>query len=76
MRLTIKGQVTIPREIRDYLSVSPYDEVEFVVKNGNVLLVKSDRFTGELREHLRKIRGQGLAQINTDDIMKITRGEL
>ena len=30
MRLTIKGQVTIPKQIRDHLGIGPGSEVEFV----------------------------------------------
>ena len=38
--LTQKGQVTIPKAIRDVLGLQPGTEVEFVVMNGMVMLRK------------------------------------
>lgn len=40
-RLTSKGQVTIPKEVRDELGLAPGDDVEFVVDRGVVHLRKS-----------------------------------
>ena len=37
-KLTSKGQTTIPKEIRDYLSLEPGDRVLFLVKDGNVVV--------------------------------------
>lgn len=75
MRLTTKGQVTIPRDIREYLAVAPHDEVDFIVKDGQVILVKSDRSADRFREHLKKTRGRGTVGMSTDEIMRLTRGE-
>lgn len=75
MRLTTKGQVTIPRDIREHLAVAPHDEVDFIVKDGQVILVKSDRSADRFREHLKKIRGKGTVGMSTDEIMRLTRGE-
>ncbi|AOF90001.1 AbrB/MazE/SpoVT family DNA-binding domain-containing protein [Sinorhizobium sp. RAC02] len=40
MRVTEKGQVTIPKPIRDRLDIEPGSEVDFVVSEGGVMLVK------------------------------------
>lgn len=40
-RITQKGQVTIPREIRDQFSFSPGTDVEFEIRNHEVVIVKS-----------------------------------
>ncbi|GAB1540269.1 AbrB/MazE/SpoVT family DNA-binding domain-containing protein [Scytonema sp. NUACC21] len=38
--VTIKGQVTIPKEIRDYLKIETGSKIEFVVdENGDVKIV-------------------------------------
>lgn len=42
MRVTSKGQVTIPKEIRDHLGIGPGSEVDFVESDGTVLLVSLD----------------------------------
>ncbi|GBC70187.1 hypothetical protein HRbin01_01897 [archaeon HR01] len=39
--LSEKGQVTIPKEIREYLGVKPGDKVLFLVEEGKVILVKA-----------------------------------
>ncbi len=36
--VTSKGQVTIPKAIRDFLRIQPNDRVEFVVENGQVVV--------------------------------------
>jgi AbrB family looped-hinge helix DNA binding protein len=43
MRVTEKGQVTIPKEIRDRLKIGPGSEVDFRVLETGVMLVKSSR---------------------------------
>ena len=40
MRVTSKGQVTIPREILEFLGIMPSTEVDFIEENGRVYLVK------------------------------------
>lgn len=75
MRLTIKGQVTIPKDIREHLTIAPYDEVDFIIKDGQVILVKSDHSVNRFQEHLKKIRGKGTVEMSTDEIMQLTRGE-
>lgn len=39
--LSGKGQVTIPKEVRDYLAVKPGDKVLFVIEDGRVILTKA-----------------------------------
>jgi AbrB family looped-hinge helix DNA binding protein len=81
MRITSKGQVTIPQEIRERFGFMPETEVDFVVEDesGRVYLVEADgprrrKTRGELLvEHLLRHRpGPGLT---TDEIMALTRGE-
>jgi len=71
MRVTSKGQVTIPKNIREQLGILPNSEVEFVPENGRVYLIK-----GELEDSpIRRLRGAGSVQMTTDEIMALTRGE-
>lgn len=37
--VTSKGQVTIPKAIRDFLNISPNDRVDFTKEGGRVILV-------------------------------------
>lgn len=75
MRITSKGQVTIPQDIRDQLGLLPHTEVEFEVRGQAVLLRKARarRPRGRMvREHLR---GRGDVGLSTDEILALTRGE-
>jgi AbrB family looped-hinge helix DNA binding protein len=40
MRVTEKGQVTIPKDVRDHLGIAPGSDVDFVVVDAGVMLVK------------------------------------
>jgi len=76
MRITSKGQVTIPVEIRERFGLLPETEVEFVVVGSSVRLRKkpaSRRSRGaRLVSHLR---GRGNVSMSTDEILALTRGE-
>jgi AbrB family looped-hinge helix DNA binding protein len=77
MRITSKGQVTIPKGIRDEFGLLPGTEVEFIVKGGQVKVRKleGDRTRGqETVERLKSASG-GDIDMSTDEIMRLTRGE-
>ena len=76
MKLTIKGQVTIPRKIREHLSLSPYDDIDFVIKDGEVVLIKNPDSRNSFQHHINnKMRGKGRINMTTDEIMRLTRDE-
>ncbi len=75
MRITSKGQVTIPQPIRDRFGFFPETEVDFVVRGDKVHLVKA---TDEHREGrgariVRRLRRSGTVRMTTDEIMALTR---
>lgn len=75
MKVTTKGQVTIPLDIREKLNIRPGSEVEFEVQ-GNVIriiAVKSERSGG--RHIVDRLRGRASVKMTTDEIMALTRGE-
>lgn len=74
MKITTKGQVTIPIEIRERLGLLPHTEVEFEVVNGWVRMQKAE---GSNRGHrlVEHMRGRGDVHMTTDEIMALTRGE-
>lgn len=79
MRITSKGQVTIPIAIREQLGLLPETEVEFVVDGDAVRIVKAASPGTETRGQravrlLREARGRGVG-LTTDEILKLTRGE-
>ncbi len=73
--LTTKGQVTIPKPIRDRLGLGPGSTVEFEIEeDGRVLLRPADR-TVPARSRFERLRGRATAGMSTDQIMALTRGE-
>jgi AbrB family looped-hinge helix DNA binding protein len=74
MRITSKGQVTIPVEIRERLGLLPNSEVEFEVA-GNVVRIKkaTRRRHGRGRSLVAHLRGRGTVRLSTDEILALTR---
>ena len=72
--VTSKGQVTIPKPVRDRLGIKPGNAVEFqLAEDGHVVLMKvGGRRPLSRFEVLRGRAGKGLS---TDQIMALTRGE-
>ncbi|MBW1815331.1 MAG: AbrB/MazE/SpoVT family DNA-binding domain-containing protein [Deltaproteobacteria bacterium] len=72
MRVTIKGQVTIPQEIREKLGITPAVEIDFIEEKNRVYLVK--RKGQPKKTHtFRKMRGIANVKMTTDEIMALTR---
>jgi AbrB family looped-hinge helix DNA binding protein len=75
MRVTSKGQVTIPREVREELGLLPHTEVEFEVRDGVAYIVKAEGKSGRGNAVVGRLRGKGSVRLSTDQIMALTRGE-
>jgi antitoxin PrlF len=74
-RVTRKGQVTIPKRIRDYLRIEPGSLVEFeVISDRRVALVKQGATVLE-PDRFEKIRGTATTKLTTDEIMAMLRGD-
>ncbi len=71
MRVTVKGQVTIPRNVRESLGIKPETEIDFIEDNGKFYIIKTDEtaISGELK----RFRGIATARMSTDEIMHLTR---
>ena len=73
MRITTKGQVTIPIEIRERLGLTPETEVEFAVKGDAVQIKKASRPSGRGRKLIEHMKGKATVKMSTDEIMAQTR---
>ena len=71
MRVTVKGQVTIPRGIREALGIAPETEIDFIEEDGRFYIVKTD--APKMQGKFKKFRGIATANMSTDEIMKLTR---
>jgi antitoxin PrlF len=76
-QVTVKGQVTIPKRIRQHLGIKPGSGVEFEVgPNGDVVLRKAGRARSTARRsRFAQFRGTATVKLSTEEIMALTRGE-
>jgi AbrB family looped-hinge helix DNA binding protein len=71
MRVTQKGQVTIPLEVRQALGIHPGSDVQFRIEEEGVrLVVDPERAAKEIAG----MRGAGSGELSTDEILALTRG--
>ncbi len=76
MRITSKGQVTIPVEIRERLGLLPNTEVRFEVEGNTVRIVREESPSGSRGQRLlERMRGRATSRMSTEEIMALTRGE-
>jgi AbrB family looped-hinge helix DNA binding protein len=74
MRITSKGQVTIPQDIRERAGLLPHTEVEFVYDGKTVQIVRADRKKQSRGARLvQHMQGRGTIKLTTDEIMAMTR---
>ena len=73
MRITSKGQVTIPLAIRRRAGLWPNTEVSFAMTRGGVVLKKVMTPDGRGRRLVDHMRGKSTTRMSTDQIMALTR---
>ncbi len=76
MRITSKGQVTIPQDIREKTGLLPNTEVKFEYVRGKVILKPAGKRQSRGEYAVQRLRGT-LKHLNmtTDELMALTRGE-
>lgn len=74
-QITVKGQVTIPKKVREYLGIGPGSGVEFDVNaTGEVLLRKAGPPAKRAHSRFAALRGTRKTGMNTDQILNLLRG--
>jgi antitoxin PrlF len=77
--VTTKGQVTIPKKVREHLDIGPGSVVEFEpAADGRVFLVKKGdkrKATKRPQSRFGALRGVATVKMTTRQIMALTRGE-
>ena len=75
MRVTSKGQVTIPQEVRKKMGIHPAEtEVEFILDKDGRCYLKKLRSKKDRPSRFRTAYKAGKLRLGTDEIMKLTRG--
>lgn len=78
MRITTKGQVTIPQNVRDFAGFQPGTDVEFIIgDDGVVRVIAAGQGGGERASRLETaiagLRGSADTGLSTAEIMALTR---
>lgn len=75
--LTVKGQVTIPKHIRDAVGLTPGTRVEFVIDDrGNVVIEKADRVRAtDIQDRFSAAIGKATIPWRSDELMRLLRGD-
>jgi antitoxin PrlF len=73
--VTSKGQVTIPKPVRDHLGIGPGSQIAFRrAEDGSIVIEKADA-TGRQPSRFAKVRGSAGPGMTTDELMTLLRGE-
>ena len=72
MKVTTKGQVTIPLHIRESFGILPNTEVDFKVEKQRIYIERSNGSLSKQNSY-KRLRGVGTVKMTTDEIMKLTR---
>ena len=75
VKITSKGQVTIPLPIRSEFGLKPGTDVEFVAEAGKVILRARRKRRNPVDDWLQEATGVARGKTTTAKIMKLTRGE-
>lgn len=74
MRITTKGQVTIPQHIRKALGLMANTEVDFILEGSTVRLVKAKGSMSRGKAAVTNLKATADVKMTTDQIMALTRG--
>lgn len=73
--VTSKGQVTIPKPVRDHLGIAPGSRVAFRrASDGSIVIEKADG-TDRSQSRFAKVRGSAGPGMSTDELMALLRGD-
>ncbi len=74
--ITVKGQVTIPKHVREAAGLKPRSRVEFTVnREGHIELRKADTRAGAKPNRFAAARGKATIKWRTDELMALLRGD-
>lgn len=75
MRIGEKGQVTIPKELRDQLGLGAGSEVAFELQDASLVIRKVDGDRSRGGNLAARLRDRGDISMTTDEILALTRGD-
>jgi AbrB family looped-hinge helix DNA binding protein len=74
--LTTKGQVTIPKKVRDYLGLKPGSPVMFQALSNGEIAIRAAKVTAKPRaSRFARFRGRATVRMKTEEILALTRDD-
>jgi antitoxin PrlF len=73
MRITSKGQVTIPQNVREQMGFLANTEVKFFVSGDKVFLQRAENDEGRGKDLINCMKGRATKALRTDEILAMTR---
>lgn len=74
MKVSEKGQITIPKDLRDALGIGGGTRVEFERQGDAIIVRKADQGPTRGQQLADRLRGRGDIAMTTDEILALTRG--
>ena len=75
VRITSKGQVTIPQVIREKYGFMPETDIEFVERDGWIGIQRADLSKPDrVQQFIERLSGSATIELSTDEIMQLSRG--
>ena len=75
-KVTVKGQVTLPKSVRDAAGIKPGDTVEVRATAAGGVIIEKPRSADEYEAALRALAKRRIIRgATTDEIMEMSRGE-
>jgi bifunctional DNA-binding transcriptional regulator/antitoxin component of YhaV-PrlF toxin-antitoxin module len=75
MKMTSKGQVTIPANLRAIYGLLPYAELEFIEGKEGLIIRKKEKESRRGKKLIQHMDGTSTVKMTTDEIMRLTRGD-
>lgn len=75
MKLNSKGQVTIPAQLRREMNLREGDEVNVVLRDGQLVIIRVDGASSSGERLIAHMRGRADGGLTTDELMALTRGD-
>jgi len=73
--ITVKGQVTLPKDLRDAAGLNPGDKVEFILNAAGGIVIGKPGTAGDYKARIMEVAKRRLIRgITTDELMETTRG--
>ena len=73
--VTAKGQVTVPKNVREFLGIGPGSKIAFELTPAGEVVLRPVTARSGRRRPFAALRGSATVRMRTDEIMALTRGD-